>query len=329
MSRLFLYGILWGHTSMTVSDFYKSIFASQNDSATESTSFKVYKISLDAGCTCPNRDGTCGTGGCSFCGGNGSGEFAEHGDNVAEQVEKAKLKVQGKIKPGVGVKYIAYFQSFTNTYGNLAGLCKKWETALACPDVVGLALGTRPDCLSDECISYLAKLTEKTFVQLELGFQTSNEQTAAFFNRGYKNLVYEEAVARIHKMAPKIHVVTHIMFGLPVGEGVLETPEQMLSSVCFALAAGTHGIKITNLYIIKNTKMEELYRAGKVRVLERDEYISLIKQAVKILPPQIVIHRLTGDPAKKDLVAPAWCTNKKWMINAFNSTIINSWQKKE
>lgn len=303
---------------MTVSDFYKSIFSS-----------KVYKISLDAGCTCPNRDGTCGTGGCIFCGGSGSGEFAESGSDVAVQVERAKLRLSGKLKAGVPVKYIAYFQNFTNTYGGLAGLCKKWEAALACPDVAGLAIGTRPDCISDECLSYLAALSEKVYVQLELGLQTSNDQTTQFINRGYKSRVYQETVARIHQQAPKIHIVTHIMFGLPVSQADIETPQQMLDTVRFALAAGTHGIKITNLYIIKNTKMEELYAAGKVRVLERDEYLKLIKQAVEIMPPQIVIHRLTGDPAKKDLVAPSWCTDKKWMINAINSTIINTWQKKE
>lgn len=314
---------------MTVSDFYKSIFGEKKVPSGEYVSPKVYKISLDAGCTCPNRDGTCGTGGCTFCGESGSGEFAERGENIAAQVEKAKVRVQGKIKPGVRAKYVVYFQNFTNTYGPLEVLSEKWETAVASPEVVGLALGTRPDCLSEECISYLARLSEKTFVQLELGFQTCNEETAAFFNRGYSNQIYQDAVSRIRKLAPKIHIVTHIMFGLPVREGVMETPEQMLSSVKFALEAGTHGIKITNLYIIKNTKMADLYEHGKVKVLEREEYLSLLEAAVKIIPPEIVIHRLTGDPAKKDLIAPLWCTDKKRMINALNSTIINSWQKNE
>lgn len=289
---------------MTVSEFYKNTFST-----------KVYKISLDNRCTCPNRDGTCGTGGCSFCGETGSGEFAQHGENISEQVQKAILMLQGKIKSDVPIKYIAYFQNFSNTYGNLEILSKKWEEALSCPQVCGLALGTRPDCISDECLKYLSELSKKTFIQLELGFQTSNEETAAFFNRGYSNQVYIDAVSRIRQTAPKIHIVTHIMFGLPVSQNRMETPEQMIESVKFVLAAGTHGIKIASLYIIKNTKMAQLYEQDQIQLLEREEYLNLIKQAVKIIPNEIVIHRLTGDPAKKDLIAPNWTTDKKRMIN--------------
>lgn len=305
-------------TNMTASDYYKSIF-----------SCKVYKISLDAGCSCPNRDGKCGTGGCIFCGEKGSGEFAESGDNIIVQVENAKKRLMGKLKPGIPVKFIAYFQNFSNTYGNLKLLSAKWEAALECPDVVGIALATRPDCISEECLEYLSKLSQKVFVQLELGFQSANEETASFFNRGYTNNVYVETVKRIRTNAPKIHLVTHIMFGLPVTKGVMETKAQMLESVKFVLKAGTQGIKITNLYIIKNTKMAELYDTGKISVLEKDEYMDLLKEAVKLIPQNIIIHRLTGDPAKKDLIAPLWCTDKKRMINDIKSNIMVLWQKND
>lgn len=304
---------------MTVSDFYKSLFGT-----------KTYKISLNAGCTCPNRDGTISTGGCRFCNGAGSGDFAADGPTVKQQIEKAKLQVAAKLK-GQPAKYIAYFQSFTNTYGDLATLSEKWQAAIACQDVVGIAIGTRPDCLSDECLAVLAELANKSFVQLELGLQTADDKTAGFLNRGYRSEVYREAVARIHAANPKIHVVTHLIFGLPRGlsplktespRGLspltqfdLESKDQMLNSVIYALTAGTDGIKITSLYVVKGSAMEKDYTDGKLKVLEKDEYFSLIEAAVKIIPENIVIHRLTGDPPKRDLIAPDWTTDKKRVLN--------------
>ena len=227
----------------TASDFYKSIFGT-----------KTYKITLDAGCICPNRDGTLGTGGCLFCGTQGSGEFAaDKSLSVTQQVEEAKKLVNAKRSQ----KNIAYFQNFTNTYGALNELSAKWREALACEDVVGLALGTRPDCLTDECLDVLAGFVrEGAFVQLDLGFQTVCEQTAEFFHRGYKNEVYFDAVKRIHKAAPGIHVVTHVMFGLPCGD-VPESSEQMMDSVRAVVSAGSDGIKIVNLYILKGSGFEK------------------------------------------------------------------------
>ena len=181
---------------------------------------KTYKISLDAGCTCPTRDGTLDTRGCIFCSGAGSGDFA------VQDIEKAKRIVSDKINNDVPIKYIAYFQSFTNTYGDLDKLKSLWEQALSAPDVAGLALGTRPDCLSQECVDYLGNLSEKTFVQVELGFQTADEDTAKYIRRGFDNSVYMDAVERLHRANPRIHVVAHVIFGLPG-----ETPGQMMNTV--------------------------------------------------------------------------------------------------
>lgn len=287
----------------TVNDFYKSIFGC-----------KVYKISLDAGCTCPNRDGKLGRGGCLFCGSRGSGDFvADKNLSVTEQVAAARKLVDPK--SAAGLKYIAYFQNFTNTYGDLDVLAEKWREALACENVVGLALGTRPDCISQECLAVLAAFVRQGFfVQQELGFQTACEETAEFFHRGYKNEVYFDAVKRIHKAAPGVHVVTHVMFGLPCGD-VPESSEQMMDSVRTIVAAGSDGIKIVNLYILKGSAFEELYRQGKIRLLEYKEYLELVSRALQLLPAQMVVHRLAGDPDHKSLVAPVWCSDKKRILN--------------
>lgn len=292
----------------SVSDFYKNLFGT-----------KVYKISLDAGCTCPTRDGTKGYGGCIFCSANGSGDFVPSKTlSITQQVEEAKLLVAEKVK----TKYIAYFQNFTNTYGDLDKLRGKWEEALSCEDVVGIAIATRPDCLPDNCIDALSQLAEKTFVQLELGLQTSNSKSAEYIRRRFSNSDYEDALARIHavnnrlcadkKLNPlqKIHLVTHIIFGLPG-----ETAEDMMNSVRYAVNTGTDGIKIANLYVLKGSDLERDYNSGKFNVLEMEEYFELLKEALKIIPPELVIHRLTGDPPKKLLTAPRWVENKKMVLN--------------
>jgi radical SAM protein (TIGR01212 family) len=295
----------------TVNEFYKSIFGC-----------KVYKISLDAGCTCPNRDGTLGRGGCLFCGSRGSGDFvADKNLSVTEQVAAARKLVDPKSP--ASLKYIAYFQNFTNTYGDLEVLAAKWREALACENVVGLALGTRPDCISQECLAVLAAfVSQGFFVQLELGFQTACEETAEFFHRGYKNEAYFDAVKRIHKAAPGVHVVTHVMFGLPCGD-VPESSEQMMDSVRAAVAAGSDGIKIVNLYILKGSAFEKLYRQGRLRLLEYKEYLGLVSRALQLLPKRMVVHRLAGDPDHKNLVAPAWCSDKKRILNDLNKLLQN------
>ena len=281
----------------SVSDFYKKLFGS-----------KVYKLSLDAGCTCPVRDGSLDSRGCIFCSQNGSGDFVPSRTlTIPEQIEEAKKLVESKITTP---KYIAYFQNFTNTYGDLDQLSRKWNEAVSCKDIVGLAIGTRPDCLSSECLNILAELAEKTFVQVELGFQTSNEETAKYIRRHFMNDTYLNAVQALHKASSKIHVVTHIIFGLPG-----ETSEVMMNTVRFVVAAGTDGIKIMNLYVLKNTDLALDYERGLFKALDFQEYLELLKQALTIIPNNIVVHRLTGDPPKSQLIAPEWVKNKKRVLN--------------
>ena len=309
---------------ITVDKFYRSLFGG-----------KVYKISLDAGCTCPNRDGTLSYGGCIFCGERGSGDFAaSRALPIKEQVEAAKKLVDSKFSrkaargESVPKKYIAYFQNFTNTYGDLTSLEAKWRAALSCQDVVGLALGTRPDCLSDQCLEVLNKLVEEGyFVQVELGLQTSDDATADYIHRGYKTQVYIEAVHRLHQANPKIHVVTHMLFGLPRANGGIESPQQMLDSVQTAVSAGTDGIKIANLYVLKDTELSRLYQKGNFRTLEYQEYLSLMQKALALLPAQMVVHRLSGDPPRASLLAPVWCTDKKRIMNDLKKIELKTSQK--
>ena len=241
----------------SVSDFYKKLFGS-----------KVYKITLDAGCTCPVRDGSLDSRGCIFCSQNGSGDFVPSRSlPIPRQIEEAKKLVESKMsksnKQSSDHKYIAYFQNFTNTYGNLEQLRQKWEQAVNYPGIVGIAIGTRPDCLSPECLTVLAELAEKTFVQVELGFQTSNEETAVYIRRHFMNDTYLNAVHALHKASSKIHVVTHIIFGLPG-----ETSEMMMDTVRFVVAAGTDGIKIMNLYVLKNTDLAVDYERRLFKALD-------------------------------------------------------------
>ena len=273
-----------------VSDYYKNLFGT-----------KVYKLTFDAGCTCPTRDGTKGTRGCIFCSQSGSGEFTVPFDDTRSIVPD---RFKG------ADTFIAYFQNFTNTYGNLTELSAKWHKALSYEGIKGLALGTRPDCLGDDVLEELARISEKHFVQLELGFQTSNEASAEYIRRGFTNDVYFDAVARIHKAAPKVHVVTHVIFGLPG-----ETEADMMNSVKAAIDAGTDGIKIMCLYVLKDTDLAIEYQQGKFEVLQMDEYFELLKKALAIIPDSVIIHRLTGDPPKKTLIAPKWTTDKKRVMD--------------
>lgn len=288
---------------ITASDFYKSLFGS-----------KVYKISIDGGCTCPNRDGTKGTGGCSFCSTSGSGDFTSSRNlSITNQIEQAKNLVRQKIPKNAPQKFIVYFQNFTNTYGNLEKLSAMWLEGISCPDIYGLALGTRPDCVNEGVLNVLKPISEKTFVQLELGLQTSNQATADSFNRCYENQEYLDCVELIKKICPKIHIVTHIIFGLPH-----ETKKDMMDSVRFAVDSGIHGIKITSLYVLKNTKLEQQYLKKDFDVLEMDEYLALLKDALRLIPEGMVIHRLSGDPPKILITAPLWTCNKKKVLSEIN-----------
>lgn len=272
---------------------------------------KVYKISLDCGFTCPNRDGTLGTSGCIFCSKGGSGDFAQSRElSVTEQIESGKLKLQNKIKDG---KYIAYFQAFTNTYADVETLRSLYMQAINHCDIVAISVATRPDCLEQEKVELLGELNKIKPVFVELGLQTINEGTAEYINRGYKLGVYDDAVKRLHEQ--DINVVTHIILGLP-GESV----DDMLSSVKY-VCEKTDGIKLQLLHILKGTALEEEYNKHKFEILSFEEYIDIIYKCVEIIPPSVVIHRLTGDGAKKDLIAPMWSADKKRVINAINKKL--------
>lgn len=279
-----------------------------HDYCKETFGCKVYKLSLDAGFTCPNRDGTLGTRGCIFC--TGSGEFAEKGD-IPTQLEKAKLRVQTKNKDG---KYIAYFQAFTNTYAPVERLRELYEAAIAPEEILGLSIGTRPDCLGDDVLALLSEINRKKPVIVELGLQTVHPETVKYIRRGYDTAVYFQAVQKLKKAG--IHTVTHIIIGLPgeTGEMAVETTRQ-------AVTAGTDGVKFHLLHILRGTDLEKDYEAGKFSCLELPEYAKILKECISVLPPEIVVHRITGDGAKKDLIAPLWSADKKRVLNYLKNVL--------
>lgn len=268
---------------------------------------KVYKISINGGFTCPNRDGTLGTRGCIFCSAGGSGDFAEDPKlSITKQIENGKKRVRNKIKDG---KYIAYFQAFTNTYAPVSVLREKFTEAINRPDIVMLSVATRPDCLPDEVIELLKKLNKIKPVTVELGLQTIHKKSADYIRRGYDLECYDNAVRRLKEAG--IEIVCHIILGLPG-----ESKNDMLESVDYACKNGIDGIKLQLLHVLKGTDLEKDYRAGKFETLTFEEYLDIIKDCVKIIPKNIVIHRLTGDGAKKDLIAPLWSADKKRVLNA-------------
>ncbi|MGN1419997.1 MAG: TIGR01212 family radical SAM protein [Eubacterium sp.] len=270
---------------------------------------KVYKISLDAGFTCPNRDGTLGTKGCVFCSAGGSGDFAQSSRlSITQQIEKGKELVSSKIKSG---KYIAYFQAYTNTYAPVNVLREKYYEALNHKDIVALSIATRPDCLDDDVINLLDEINKIKPVFVELGLQTIHEKTAEYIRRGYTLDVYDKAVKNLKSIG--VNIVVHIILGLPN-----ETKADMLETVKYVCQSGIDGIKLQLLYVLKNTDLEKDYLDGKFKALEFDEYIDLIQDCLEIIPDNIVIHRLTGDGAKKDLLAPLWSADKKRVLNAIN-----------
>ncbi|MGN1124291.1 MAG: TIGR01212 family radical SAM protein [Eubacterium sp.] len=273
---------------------------------------KVYKISINAGFTCPNRDGTIDTRGCIFCSRGGSGDFAESPSlSVTEQIEAGKSRVAGKIKSG---KYIAYFQAFTNTYAPVEVLKSKFLEAINHPDIVALSIATRPDCLGDDVIGLLDELNKIKPVFVELGLQTIHESTAKYIRRRYTLDAYDKAVEDLKKI--NVNIVVHLILGLPY-----ETKNDMLESVKYVCESGANGIKLQLLHILKGTDLEEEYKQGKFKALEFDEYIDLIRDCVNTIPKNIVIHRLTGDGAKKDLVAPLWSADKKKVLNTLNDIL--------
>ena len=271
---------------------------------------KVYKLSLDGGMTCPNRDGTAGSGGCIFCSAGGSGDFAApRTASVKEQAEAAKALVAGKIKGDAS--YIAYFQSYTNTYAPLPYLRALFTEAMALPDVCALSVATRPDCLPPETIALLNELSQKKPVWIELGLQTIHEKTADFIRRGYSLDVFEDAYGRLK--AAGIPVITHVILGLPG-----ETREDMLKTVRYLAGKRVDGIKLQLLHVLKGTDLFPLYEAGAFRTLEMEEYFALAGDCLKLLPPETVVHRLTGDGPKRLLAAPLWSADKKKVLNGLH-----------
>ena len=276
---------------------------------------KVYKISLDGGFTCPNRDGKTGTRGCIFCSKGGSGDFAESREmSITEQIESGKKKVEKKIKSG---KYIAYFQAFTNTYAPVETLRQKYEEAINHPDIVALSIATRPDCLGDDVLRLLNEMNKIKPVFVELGLQTIHQKSAKYIRRGYDLSVYDKAVRDLKKIG--VNVVVHVILGLPN-----ESENDMLETVKYVCESGANGIKLQLLHVIDGTDLAKDYEKGLFKTLEFDEYVNLIVKCVKIIPKDIVIHRLTGDGAKKDLIAPLWSADKKRVLNAINKALRES-----
>lgn len=275
---------------------------------------KVYKISLDAGLSCPNRDGKLGTRGCIFCSEGGSGDFAgNRKDSIEKQLAFGKNLVKKKL-PEETVKYIAYFQAFTNTYAPVEVLEEKFMSAVKDPEVVGISIATRPDCLPGEVLSLLERLNKIKPVWVELGLQTIHENTAKYIRRGYSLSVFDEAVSNLKALG--VDIIVHVIIGLP-GEDL----RMMKETVKYVADSGVKGIKLQLLHVLKNTDLYEDYLQGKVKTPELEEYVEILKELVLLLPEDMVVHRLTGDGDKRILAAPLWSADKKKVLNTINKVI--------
>lgn len=282
---------------------------------------KTYKVALDGGFDCPNRDGTVAHGGCTFCSAAGSGDFAgNRALDLKVQFQQVRDKMQTKWKDG---KCIAYFQAFTNTHAPVAELREKFETVLNEPGVVGLSIATRPDCLPDDVVEYLAELNERTYLWLELGLQSAHDETGRLINRAHDYDCYVEGLRKLQKH--NIRICTHIINGLPK-----ETPEMMMETTRKVVESGVDGIKIHLLHLLKGTPMVEDYKKGDLEFLTRDGYVNLVADQLEILPPEMVIHRITGDGGVDDLIGPVWSLNKFEVLNAIDAELLrrDSWQGK-
>ena len=285
----------------TLNEHYQQIFGC-----------KVYKLSIDAGFTCPNRDGTVGADGCIFCSGDGGGEFAEKDcGSVRLQLENARKRVEQKCKSG---KYVAYFQSFSNTYGQIDHLRRLYLEAIEPEYIVGLAIGTRPDCLPHETVELLSEINKIKPVSVELGLQTVHEASVQYIRRGYGNDVYFDAVQRLRDAG--IEVVTHIILGLPG-----ETADMMVETTRQAVNAGIDGVKFHLLHVLRDTDLEKDYLAGKFSCLTLEQYAEILRLCLDALPGNVVVHRITGDGAKRNLVAPMWSADKKSVLNYLNHVL--------
>lgn len=285
---------------------------------------KAYKISIDAGFSCPNRDGTIGTDGCLFCSPEGSGEFAGcRNVSITEQLTDSSKGINALSgKHGIN-KFIAYFQAYTNTYGSIGLLREKYYEAISVPGVVGIAIATRPDCLGQDVLDLLQEIADKTYVWVELGLQTMHEKTAAYIQRGYPLSCFEEAVSNLNRRG--IDCICHLIFGLPH-----ESRDEILSSVKYTAGMNIQGVKFHSLYVIEGTRIAELYKRKEITLLGKDEYVDFIVNALELLPPEIVVHRLTGDGPKDRLTGPMWSTNKRDVLNSIEKELVlrDSWQGK-
>lgn len=273
---------------------------------------KIYKISIDGGFTCPNRDGTKGTGGCIFCSGAGSGDFAESRClSITEQIELGKKKVAKKYK---GNKFIAYFQAFTNTYAPVNRLRSVYTEAITHPDVVAVSIATRPDCLDEEILDLLSELNKIKPIWIELGLQTIREDLARYIRRGYDLSVYDQAMKSLKKRG--MYTIVHIILGLPGSY-----PQDMVETVDYVVKSGADGLKLQLLHVIKGTELERDYLEGKFSCLDMEEYVKLVVECLKHIPENVAVHRITGDGDKKTLVAPMWSADKKRVLNTLNKAI--------
>lgn len=289
--------------------YYRSL----NAYLRETFGCKVYKLALSAGCTCPNRDGTLDTRGCIFC--SGSGEFAAPAVlPIAEQIVQAKRLVAAKARQDA--RFIAYFQDYTNTYAPTDTLKPLFTSALDWPEVCALSIATRPDCLPQEILSLLSELQKKKPVWVELGLQTIHETTARYIRRGYPLSVFDNAVRQLKAL--DIYVVAHMILGLPG-----ETPDMMVRTARYIGQSGADGIKLHLLHVLSGTDLAEEYAAGKFETMTLDAYISVLEECLRVLPREMVIHRMTGDGAKRSLIAPMWSADKKRVLNAINRRFLS------
>lgn len=281
---------------------------------------KVFKISLDAGFTCPNRDGTLSSDGCIFCSPRGSGDFTFACDDISQQFDKAKVMMKKKWRKG---KYIAYFQAFTNTYAPINELREKYYSIMDKENLVGIAIATRPDCIPEDVLELLSEINKKTYLWVELGLQTTKKETMKLINTGYTLNSYIESVAKLKDAG--IDTVTHCILGLPG-----ENHKDMLKTIDFIGKTATQGIKLHLLHLLKDTPMLKLYKEGKLTLLKKEEYVDLIVDCVERLPEGMVIHRLTGDGPRNTLIEPKWSINKWEVLNAIDKRFIerNTWQGK-
>lgn len=267
---------------------------------------KVFKVSLNAGFSCPNKDGTVGYGGCIYCSKLGSGDF---GGDIKKSIEEQFMEIRDMmLKKWPNAKYIAYFQANTNTYAPLSVLKEKYESVLKFDNVIGLSIATRPDAISSECMDYLEELSKKTYLTVELGLQTIHEKTSQLINRCHTLKCFEECVCSLRKR--KINVVVHIINGLPY-----ETKEMMIDTVKYLNTLDIQGVKIHMLHVIQNTALEKLFKKENFHILTRDEYVDIVCDQLELLRSDIVINRITGDPDPNELIEPTWLVKKFCVLN--------------